>query len=168
MNEVLPAPVSVQVSGGVVAPADRGYADEVVASLSRESGDSRGRVVLDARTNPDGSITASADAILILDEHRLLCAGAPGQQRWLKPSTDSTRGCSVRSLSSVGPVPGPQRRHHAGVAAADHHETVSRHASDISSAKLDSNLSGPNTCPWWVRRLKHGHGGTRHLAMPLV
>jgi ribosome-associated translation inhibitor RaiA len=76
MNEVLPSPVTVEVAGGFVAPAERGYADEVVRSLCRRAGSARGRVVLAARTNSDGSTTTSADAILVLDEYQLLCAGA--------------------------------------------------------------------------------------------
>ena len=46
MNDVLPSPVTVQVAGGFVAPAERGYADEVVGSLCRRAGSARGRVVL--------------------------------------------------------------------------------------------------------------------------
>lgn len=76
MNDVLPSPVTVEVAGGFVAPAERGYADEVVRSLCRRAGSARGRVVLAARTNSDGSTTTSADAILVLDEYQLLCAGA--------------------------------------------------------------------------------------------
>jgi hypothetical protein len=76
MNNVLPSPVTVEVAGGFVAPAERGYADEVVRSLCRRAGSARGRVVLAARTNSDGSTTTSADAILVLDEYQLLCAGA--------------------------------------------------------------------------------------------
>lgn len=76
MNDVLPSPVTVEVVDGFVAPAERGYADEVVRSLCRRAGSARGRVVLAARTNSDGSTTASADAILVLDEYQLLCAGA--------------------------------------------------------------------------------------------
>jgi hypothetical protein len=76
MNDVLPSPVTVEVSGGFVAPDERGYADEVVRSVCRRAGSARGRVVLAVRNDSDGSITTSADAILVLDEYRLLCAGA--------------------------------------------------------------------------------------------
>jgi ribosome-associated translation inhibitor RaiA len=76
MNDVLPSPVTVEVAGGSVPPNERGYADEVVQSLCRRAGSARGRVVLAVRTNADGSTTTSADAILVLDEYRLLCAGA--------------------------------------------------------------------------------------------
>jgi hypothetical protein len=76
MNDVLPSPVTVEVAGGFVAPDERGYADEIVRSLCRRAGSARGRVVLALRTNADGSTTTSADAILVLDEYRLLCAGA--------------------------------------------------------------------------------------------
>jgi ribosome-associated translation inhibitor RaiA len=76
MNDVLPSPVTVEVAGGFVAPNERWYADEVVQSLCRRAGSARGRVVLAVRTDSDGSTTTSADAILVLDEYRLLCAGA--------------------------------------------------------------------------------------------
>jgi hypothetical protein len=76
MNDVLPSPVTVQVAGGFVAPADRGYADEVVRTLCGRPGSARGRVVLVSHINSDGSTTTSADAILVLDEYQLLCAGA--------------------------------------------------------------------------------------------
>ena len=76
MNDVLPSPVTVEVAGGFVAPDERGYADEIVRSLCRRAGSGRGRVVLAVRTSSDGSTTTSADAILVLDEYRLLCAGA--------------------------------------------------------------------------------------------
>jgi hypothetical protein len=76
MNDVLPSPVTVEVAGGFVAPNERGYAKEVVQSLCRRAGSARGRVVLAFRSDSDGSTTTSADAILVLDEYRLLCAGA--------------------------------------------------------------------------------------------
>jgi hypothetical protein len=76
MNDVLPSPVTVQVAGGFVARTEREYADEVVGSVCGRSRSARGRVVLFAHTDPDGSPAASADAILVLDEDRLLCAGA--------------------------------------------------------------------------------------------
>jgi hypothetical protein len=76
MNDVLPSPVTVEVAGGFVALDERGYADEIVRSLCRRAGSARGRVVLAVRTSSDGSTTTSADAILVLDEYRLLCAGA--------------------------------------------------------------------------------------------
>jgi hypothetical protein len=76
MKDVLPTPVSVQVAGGFVAPSDRGYASEVVDSLCGPSRSARGRVVLVTHRYADGSNAASADAILVIDEYRLLCAGA--------------------------------------------------------------------------------------------
>jgi hypothetical protein len=76
MRDVLPSPVTVQVAGGFVGPSERGYADEMVDSLCQSSRRARGRVVLFAHTEPDGSTAASADAILVLDEYRVLCAGS--------------------------------------------------------------------------------------------
>ena len=76
MEDVLSSPVAVQVAGGLVAPSERRHAAEVVGSLCRSSHSARGRVVLYAHTEADGSTAASADAVLVLDEYRLLCAGS--------------------------------------------------------------------------------------------
>jgi hypothetical protein len=76
MNDLLSSPIRVEVAGGCVPPAERAYAHDVISALCREARRARGRVVLSAPTNPSGPTVASADAILVLDEYRLLCAGA--------------------------------------------------------------------------------------------
>jgi hypothetical protein len=76
MKDVLPSPISLDVAGGFVARSDRLYAHDLVASLCGSRRHARGWVVLGAHTEPDGSTAASADAILVLDEYRLLCAGS--------------------------------------------------------------------------------------------
>ena len=105
MNEVLPSPVTVQVAGGFVAPAERGYADEVVGSLCRRAGSARGRVVLVAHNNSDGSTTTSADAILVLDEYQLLCAGAA--------ATTTTEAIDALDARLQRQMSGLRERHHA-------------------------------------------------------
>jgi mRNA-degrading endonuclease toxin of MazEF toxin-antitoxin module len=76
MSDLLSSRVRVEVAGGRVPFAECAYADEVIGALCRQARRARGRVVLSAQTNPGGSTAATADAILVLDEYRLLCAGA--------------------------------------------------------------------------------------------
>jgi hypothetical protein len=76
MKDVPPSPVSLEVAGGFVARSDRLHAHDVVASLCGCRRHARGWVVLVSQTEPNGSTAASADAILVLDECRLLCAGS--------------------------------------------------------------------------------------------
>jgi hypothetical protein len=75
MDDVMPSPVQVEVAGGFVDSTERSRAREMVASVCSRSRRARGRVMLYARMDSAGS-TASADAILVLDDYRLLCAGA--------------------------------------------------------------------------------------------
>jgi hypothetical protein len=76
MNHLLSSPVPVEVAGGHVPSAVRAHAHEVLIALCRQARQARGRVVLFEQNNPGGPTAASADAILVLDEYRLLCAGA--------------------------------------------------------------------------------------------
>jgi len=76
MNDLLSSPVRVEVADGCVTSAMRVYAHEVIGALCRQARQARGRVVLSAPTEPGGPAVATADAILVLDEYRLLCAGA--------------------------------------------------------------------------------------------
>jgi hypothetical protein len=76
MDDVMPSPVQVEVAGGFVDSTERSRAREMVASVCSRSRRARGRVILYARMDSPGSATASADAILVLDDYRLLCAGA--------------------------------------------------------------------------------------------
>jgi hypothetical protein len=105
MNDVLPSPVTVEVAGGFVAPTERGYADEVVGSLCRRAGSARGRVVLVAHINSDGSTTTSADAILVLDEYQLLCAGAA--------ATTTTEAIDALDARLQRQMSGLREHHHA-------------------------------------------------------
>jgi hypothetical protein len=77
MNDVLPSPVRVEVAGGFVDSTQRGRAQALIGSVSRSSRRVRGRVVLFAPPDVVAS-AASADAILVLDDYRLICAGAVG------------------------------------------------------------------------------------------
>ena len=81
---------------GLLRRPSAGNADEVVRSLCRRAGSAHGRVVLAARTNSDGSTTASADAILVLDEYQLLCAGAAASTMTEAIDALDTAGCNVR------------------------------------------------------------------------
>jgi hypothetical protein len=77
MNDVLPSPVRVEVAGGFVDSTERGRAHALIASVAQSSRRVRGRVVLFAHPDSVGS-AASVDAILVLDDYRLICAGAVG------------------------------------------------------------------------------------------
>jgi hypothetical protein len=75
MNDAMSSPVRVDVADGFVDETGRSRAQAMVTAVCRRSPRARGRVVLTAHTR-SGSTTATADAILVLDEYRLLCAGA--------------------------------------------------------------------------------------------
>jgi hypothetical protein len=94
-----------------VDPIERSRAQAMVASVCRRSGSAHGRIVLCARTDPVGSVTASADAILVLDEYRLLCAGAVGAstrdaidglEAWLHRQVAELGSGNTRCTSSSG------------------------------------------------------------------
>ena len=76
MNDLLSSPVRVEVAGGYVPSATRAYAHEVIGALCRHARRRAADVVLSAPTDPGVPTVATADTILVLDEYRLLCAGA--------------------------------------------------------------------------------------------
>ena len=105
MDDVMPSPVRVEVAGGFVDPIERSRAQAMVASVCRRSRSARGRVALCARTDPLGSATASADAILVLDDYRLLCAGAVGAS-----TRDAIDELGARLYRQVGELGSGNRR----------------------------------------------------------
>ena len=105
MEDVMPSQVKVEVAGGFVDPIERSRAQAIVASVCRRSRSARGRVVLCARTDPLGSATASADAILVLDDYRLLSAGAVGAS-----TRDAIDELGARLYRQVGELGSGNRR----------------------------------------------------------